>query len=85
MCRRYSEYEGVVSHRWGGKTPAAPSCGVTTVERSTVSRRSRPHEKQSGDYYVPIFGIYSAPDGGANIRDLGGVTCHCTGCGNIGI
>ena len=31
------------------------------------------------------MGAYSAPDGGANIRDLGGVTCHCTGCGNIGI
>ena len=33
----------------------------------------------SGAYYVPIFGAQ-----GTNIRGLGGKTCHCTGCGNIG-
>jgi len=47
--------------------------------------------EQLESYYVPLFGrlfgaqgAYSAPKG-ANIRDLGGKACHCTGCGNIGI
>ena len=40
--------------------------------------------KQSGNYYVPIFGrLFGAQR--ANISDLGGKTCHCTGCGNTGI
>ena len=69
----------------GGKAPAAPSCGVTTVERSTVSRRGGPTRSSQETITCQYLGAYSAPDGGANIRDLGGVTCHCTGCGNIGI
>ena len=71
-------------HTGGRMAPAAPSCGVTTLKRSTVSRRSRPHEKQSGDYYVPIFGRLSGAQS-ANIGDLSGKTCHHTGYGNIEI
>ena len=67
----------------GGKTPAAPCCGVTTVERSTVSRRGGP-TKAVRDYYVPIFGRLSGAQS-ANIGDLSGKTCHHTGYGNIEI
>ena len=65
--------------------PAAPSCGVTTLKRSTVSRRGGPTRSSRETITCQYLGAYSAPDRGANIRDLGGVTCHCTGCGNIGI
>ena len=55
--------------------------------------------KQLRDYYVPISGrllllrayvwapITCQHSGayGINIKGLGGKTCHCTGCGNIGI
>ena len=72
-------------HTGGGEDA---SCAVLWCHNSRevdCLAARRPHEKQSGDYYVPNLGAYSAPDGGANIRDLGGETCHCTGCGNIGI
>jgi len=74
----------VVSHRWKNGASCTELWCHNIKEVDCLAAR-RPHEKQSGDYYVPNLGAYSAPDGGANVRDLGGVTCHCTGCGNIGI
>ena len=61
-------------HRWGEWLNYAPSCGTTTAKRSTVSQRGGP-AKAVRDYDVPMFGrLFGAQ--GANIRDLGGETCH---------
>ena len=66
MYRRYSRYEGVVSHRWKNGASCTELWCHNIKEVDCLAAR-RPHEKQSGDYYVPIFGrlfgagAYSAP------------------------
>ena len=53
-------------------------------QKGRLSHSAAAQRKQSGDYYVPMFGrLFGAQS--ANIRGLSGKTCHCAGCGNIGI
>ena len=72
----------MVSHRWKNGASCTELWCHNIKEVDCLAAR-RPHEKQSGDYYVPIFGrLFGAQS--ANIGDLSGKTCHCTGCGNTG-
>ena len=68
---------------WGKWRNYAPGCDLAHEEGSTISQACRPAKavgKLSRAKFGRLFGAQ-----GANIRELGGKTCHCTGCGKIGI
>ena len=71
-------------HTGGGKGASCTELWCHNIKEVDCLAARRPHEKQSGDYYVPMFGrLFGAQ--GANIRGLGGKARHCTGCANMGI
>ena len=66
----------------GGKWHAyAPGCDLAHEEGSTVSQACRPAKAVERLLCAKFGRLFGAQ--GANIRELGGKTCHCTGCGNI--
>ena len=71
-------------HTGGGKGASCAELWCHNSREVDCLAARRPHEKQSGDYYVPIFGRLSGAQS-ANIGDLSGKTCHHTGYGNIEI
>ena len=67
----------------GGKWRNMHRVVAPQQQKGRLSHSAAAQRKQSGDYYVPIFGrLFGAQS--ATIRGLGGKTCHCTGYGNIG-
>ena len=71
-------------HTGGGKGASCAELWCHNIKEVDCLAARRPHEKQSGDYYVPIFGRLSGAQS-ANTGDLSGKTCHHTGYGNIEI
>ena len=62
-------------------------CDLAHEEGLTVSQRgcAKAVERLLRAKFGRLFGAQGAGAYGINIRGLGGKTCHCTGCRNIGI